>query len=427
MKKIMWVSNVPVDSVAIDCGQKVSGGGGWVQGLYEAMKDDKSISLTICFPSNNDKKYIGETEGVKYFSFFQKQNIVGISDPLAINKRTIEDIRFILDTVKPDILHVFGTEFSHSLLFLKQFNRPDRAIIHIQGLASAYYPYYYFADLPYLYRHFFVPSSIFRGTIASQQKIMRMRGKNEIQALKLAGYILGRTEWDKACTQKITKAEYRVCNEILRSPFYSEDKEWVYDECEKHTLFASQSSYPLKGLHYILLALPSIINEFPDTKLYVAGTDPIKDESLKGFLTRSPYGFYLKSIIKRYNLKNNIIFTGSLSAEEMKAYYLKANAFVLSSTVENSPNSLGEAMILGTPCISSSVGGVSSMLTHEKEGLTYQYNEVHMLSHYICKVFKNPSLAKEIGAAARKRAYLAHNREAIGNMVKDLYDEIINR
>lgn len=427
MKKILWVSNVPIKQVAKACGLKVSGGGGWVQGLYEVIKNNDTIKLSICFPCVERDSFIGEVEGVSYFSFYQKKNLVGMSNPLAICQKTKEDIKKILDNVKPDILHIFGTEYSHTLLFLKTFNQPEKSIIHIQGLASAYYRYHYYADLPIWYTHFFVPSSIFRGTIASQQRIMQKRGKNEIKALQSASYILGRTDWDLACTQDTSKAEYKVCNEILRKTFYEEDRVWEYEKCEKHSIFASQASYPLKGLHYLLLALPTIVKEFPDTKLYVAGTDPIKSGSVKGIITRSPYGFYLNKLIKKYKLKGKVIFTGVLSEEKMKEKYLNANVFVLSSAIENSPNSLGEAMILGVPSVSANVGGVSTMLVHNKEGLLYQYNEIHMLSYYIRKVFRDNTYAKEIGKAAREHALITHNRDTIGEKVQRLYDEIINK
>ncbi len=426
MKKILWVCNVPIESVAKDCGLKVPSGGGWVQGLYEVIKEDKTIKLSICFPSTDKKALLGEVDGVTYFSFYQKKNLAGMSDPLAIPQRTQKDIIEILNKTDPDILHVFGTEFSHSFLFLRLFNCPERAIVHIQGLASAFYRYYYYADLPSKYLHLFVPSSIFRGTIASQQKEMEKRGVNEIKALHYAGYLLGRTDWDKACTQDLCDAKYHVCNEILRDTFYDSEKVWSYENCEKHMIFASQASYPLKGLHYLLLALPSIINEFPDTKLFVAGTSPIKASNLKGYISRSPYGFYLRKIIKDNNLQNRVVFTGSLSAEEMKDHYLKSNVFVLPSSIENSPNSLGEAMLLGVPCVVSNVGGVSTMFAHNHDGYSYQYNEVHMLSYYIRQMFRNPDAAMKFGEVARDHASITHNRAEIEKRVRDIYDEIIN-
>lgn len=220
MKKVLWVSNVPIESIANDCGISSSGGGGWVQGLYERLKDDASIKLSICFPSTGNAKLIGEVDGVKYYSFYQKKNLAGMSDPLAMPERTKEEIRKILDDVQPDILHVFGTEFSHSFLFVSAFDCPERTIVHIQGLASAYY-YYYYADLPTRYIHLFVPSSIFRGTISSQQRKMKKRGNNEILTLNKSGHILGRTDWDRA-SRPMLERMYASGSGFLAVPFIGE-------------------------------------------------------------------------------------------------------------------------------------------------------------------------------------------------------------
>jgi len=47
-----------------------------------------------------------------------------------------QHIKYIVDQVKPDILHVFGTEYPHSLVAARTFNNPEKCVINIQGLTS---------------------------------------------------------------------------------------------------------------------------------------------------------------------------------------------------------------------------------------------------------------------------------------------------
>ena len=133
-----------------------------------------------------------------------------------------------------------------------------------------------------------------------------------------------------------------------------------------------EGDYPIKGLHYMLLALPQIREVYPDVHIYVAGNSIVEYRTLKDKIKISAYGKYLRRIMKKENLEQHVTFLGRLNAEEMKKQYLKSNMFVCCSAIENSPNSLGEAMILGVPCVSAEVGGIASIFTDGKDGILYQ-------------------------------------------------------
>ncbi len=423
--KVLWVCNKMIDSVTKVFNNNVSISAGWIDGLFDEIVNENTVELSICFPMKNKNIISGKIGKVKYYSFYQKKNIADIVKSIELNKLTEKHIKKILTIEKPDILHVFGTEFSHSLQAIKIFGKPERSLISIQGIISVIAEHYY-SDLPSNVINKINLSSCLRGNISRERKINYLRGENEKNAIKSVGYISGRTDWDRICSQSINDlVKYRFCNENLRSCFYDNEKDWKYSLCEKHTIFISQSSYPIKGLHYLLKALPIILKKFPDTRVYVAGNSPIKTGSLINRLSISPYGSYLFSILKKEGLIDNIIFLGKLNAKDMKNQYLKANVYVLCSSIENSPNSLGEAMILGTPCIASNVGGVSSMLTNNIEGYLYQHNEYHLLAFYIIKVFESEKCIEDISIRARERAKKTHDKAVNCKAMLEIYDEII--
>lgn len=111
-------------------------------------------------------------------------------------------------------------------------------------------------------------------------------------------------------------------------------------------------------------AVALLCNEFPDIKVKVGGANIFEGNWIKG----NSYGIYIRQLLKKYNIQERFEFEGFLSADEMKQLLLESNVFVCPSSIENSPNSLGEAMILGVPCVASDVGGISDMLTHNEEG-----------------------------------------------------------
>lgn len=292
--KVMWVCNVPIEPIAIDMGKTVPVSSGWIMGLYQEIINNEKYELTIVFPLPNEKEIIKGIVGkVRYYSFYQKTNIVGLPETQKKNNITREHIREILKVEAPDILYVFGTEYSHSLIAVEEFNNPKRTIINIQGLVSVIAEYYY-ADLDNKAIHKFALSNLVRGSISAQKRKMFLRGINEVETLKKSAHVVGRTVWDKACTRQMNhEITYHECRESLRDRFYNPPRLWNYAECEKHRIFVSQATYPIKGFHYLIEALPEILYWYPETKVYVAGNDPVKGRGLKDRLSVSSYGIYL--------------------------------------------------------------------------------------------------------------------------------------
>lgn len=222
--------------------------------------------------------------------------------------------------------------------------------------------------------------------------------------------MIGRTSWDKAHVWTINpKAQYHFCNETLRDEFYKH--QWRYDKCEKHSIFLSQAGYPIKGLHQVLKAMPLILKHYPDTKVYVAGDDITK----RPWYRLAGYGAYIKYLIKRYKLENHVFFTGLLNEQEICKQYLKSNVFVCPSAIENSPNSLGEAQLLGVPCIASYVGGVPDMMKGCEEFM-YRFEEVEMLAKKICSLFS------EVGNDTKVDIDGILNRHDLNSNIKSILD-----
>jgi glycosyltransferase involved in cell wall biosynthesis len=419
--KILWLVNIILPPIAQNLSISFSNSGGWLTGLSNDLLKCENIELAVCFPMSNEIKLIkGKVDNLIYYGFPQKA-ISNINYDITTEKYLKE----IISDFKPDIVHIFGTEFSHSLAMTKAFNNPEKTIINIQGLVSICSKHYY-ANLPnnvvdrFTFRDF-----IKQDNIAQQAKKFYKKGKYEIEAIKNANHIVGRTDWDRACTMQINpNAKYHFCNETLRDEFYKHT--WDINECGKYSIFISQGNYPIKGLHFILEALPEIIKRFPKTHLYVAGGNIIKNDTLMDKVKLSSYGKYILELIKKYKLSDFITFTGSLNEQQMCERFLKSNVFVSASSIENSPNSVGEAMILGVPTISSDVGGVKNMLYHNVDGFLYQHDAPYMLAYYVCKIFESDELANLLSENAIKHARMTHNRQNnLENMLR-IYEEVAN-
>jgi glycosyltransferase involved in cell wall biosynthesis len=418
---ILWITNVPTPEASLLMGEAPMVVGGWIFNSAALLSEQNNINLFIAFPKNNIyeiKKLYGGKITYFIFNYLNYKNINWIYS----NKQ----FDYILELVKPDLVHIFGTEYPHTLSAVNACNKLNiKVVISIQGLASIYSKHY-MAFLPNrVQTNFTFRDFLKRDNLRQQQKKFEIRGEYEIEALKKVSYVIGRTTWDKACTTQINPTiKYYSCNETLREEFYKHV--WSINDCERNSIFISQATYPIKGLHLMLEAMPLILKSFPKAKLYVAGYDITKGNSIQVKLRISSYGKYIKELIIKNNLREKIIFTGILNEKQICERYLKSHVFACPSSIENSPNSLGEAMLLGVPCVASDVGGVSDMLTHKEEGFIYQSDAPYMLAYYICEIFNNNELAIKFSKGAREHALKTHDKEENLKKLLNIYKEINN-
>lgn len=418
--RVLWIVNHPFpEAKALITGKQVSliGSGGWLLGSAAAMSNQVSIDLYVA----------SVTPLVKELTFLQGSCCTHIAIPLGkgnmrINREYDKYWKEISERLKPDIIHIHGTEFSHGLSYLLACGS-NHVVISIQGLTSVYYYYYYYGLSSWDIIKNISFFDIYVGTLFKQKRKYKKRSIYEKQMIQLTNNIIGRTIWDHAHVWSLNpKAKYYYCNETLRSSFYEGDK-WDYKQCQPHRIFASQASMPIKGFHQLLKALPIVLKFFPDTKVYVAGPDLTGLCIKRNRLAISGYGRYLRSLIKENNLLGVVEFVGPISEYEMKNQYLKANLFISASSIENSPNSLGEAQILGVPCLSSYVGGVENMIPNTNCGEMYRFEEVEVLAYKICELFKNSKTfdnSKMIEEAQNR-----HDANTNVNQTMLIYNEII--
>ena len=407
--RVLWLCNVIIPQVASKLNINAGIGGGWLNRLSDIFDKRDDIKLCVVAPYLNGSEltHIDFGENSEFYGFQKK-----IWEPWKYDDSVEKVFEKIISEFKPDIVHIFGTEFPHSLAMVRTFNNPDKTVIHVQGLISAISKHYK-AFLPYkVTKKYSFRDFIRKDNILLQKKKFAERGKYEIEAIKRVNHVFHRTEWDEAVVRGINPAvNLHYAGEMLREAFYS--TEWKYEECEKYSIFASQGSYPLKGLHIVLEALAEIKKKYNKVKLYVAGDDILSIGSFKEKLREGYYSKYIKELIKKWNLYENIKFTGSLNEEQMKQKYLKSHVFVSASSIENSSNSIAEATLLGVPVVASFVGGCPSLIEHNVSGFLYQADAPYMLSHYVCKIFENKELAEEISIKERLKAKKLYDREEI--------------
>ena len=72
----------------------------------------------------------------------QLMGFLPVEDQVHESKYMREHLRTIISKVSPDLLHIFGTEYPHSLVAAEEFNNPKKTVVNIQGLPSFYWMHF---------------------------------------------------------------------------------------------------------------------------------------------------------------------------------------------------------------------------------------------------------------------------------------------
>jgi glycosyltransferase involved in cell wall biosynthesis len=155
-------------------------------------------------------------------------------------------------------------------------------------------------------------------------------------------------------------------------------------------------------------------NYNPDSRLLIVGKEPEHLES---------YSSSLRKLVSRLHLDSAIVFTGCVSDKQLKAYYLVADVFMITSDHEGFCVPLVEAMALKIPivaCASTAITG-----TVGKAGLVWKERNSHLLAESINFLVKNESLSMGLGLMGLRRYEQLYTNEKIEEAFFDALSSLV--
>lgn len=417
--KVLWVSLVEFPPLCEKLGNPKPSHCGWLYSSAKALLQNMpDLSLGVIVYSYGSKFEQHQVEGITYY-------MVPSKNMSKIDKRQVVSCREALNRFHPDLIHIHGTEHSLAQAVCMANEGKVKTVANIQGLAG---PYTRYADgglsLSEKWTNI-TPLDFYRNTfLLNAKRNFRHRAACEKYVITHITDIIGRTQWDHDHAMTINpKLHYHFMNETLRDSFYKEPI-WSFDRCQKHTIFVSNSGAPLKGAHQVLKALAIVIKSYPDTVVNFCGSNVMVSD-FKTMLRFQGYHLYLRKLVKKLGLKKHVCFLGNLTEAQMKQAFLDAHVYVMPSAIENSPNSLCEAQILGLPVVASYCGGTATLVEEGKTGYMYRYEEIEMLAHTIMRLFEQKDFS-QLSSNERQAALKRHSREVNANRLVEIYTQIVN-
>lgn len=166
----------------------------------------------------------------------------------------------------------------------------------------------------------------------------------------------------------------------------------------------------VKGQDILINAMPQILKIFPNAKLLIVGQGKTENE--------------LRMLVKDLNLTNHVRFYPVVNrTSEMLPLF---DIFCMPSRQEGLGLSIMEAQAMGLAVVASKVGGIPSLIEHDKTGLLVKSENPDALAHAIVSLLQNKSKAQAMGTAARRFIEEKYSARKMVNKTEELYKKIID-
>ena len=416
--KVLWFTNSPCGSVR-RFSESVKTGG-WMISLEDKIKKVPDINLFVAYISSK-KEQPFKYDGVMYYPIDPNipQNKIGRVLYRFASLKSHEAILLpqllrIVNIVKPDLIHIHGTEECFGLI-LNYINHIPIAI-SIQGLLAPYKEKFFAGISEFKIKKYESLFDKIKGiSYIRDYKILTQKAKREINYLNNTKYIFGRTSWDRDITKLFnSKGKYFIVNEILRTPFYQ--VQWNKNKFSEKIKLVSIISIGIYKGYETLLKAANLISKYANFQF---------EWNIIGYQLNDRCARLTHKITKLNPTDNNVKFLGRLDAKGIAKVLLDSDIYCHVSHIENSPNSVCEAMILGMPIIASNVGGTQSLLENKLEGLLYQDGDPYVLAANIVYLVSHFNEAKQMGYNARKRALYRHDASRVVRELTSAYNNIL--
>lgn len=420
--RVLWVTNQPIAKHCEMLNMTVGQSGGWMEKSYEALKDASTITLGVATIYNGKEVLHSIADGNDFFVLPSRHNIGAYDQNDAYNLRQWEAI---VSEFRPDIIHLWGTEYAIGLCALKAA-KGIPSVVYMQGMLNQLANHYCDGVSLAEQLRYITPIDIKRWDFLwSRKKRFEKAAKREVEILKLSKNVIVESDWCAYnCLSVVPDCTVYRSALPISSVFF--DYEWSYDRCEKYSIFTVAGGYPIKGHHILLKAFANVVKIYPEAKLYIPGASNVLSSDFKSRIRLTTYENLISSLIHKYHLKNNIIYTGKLTPEQMAKQIAKCNVYVMPSSCENHSSSLVEAMIVGAPTISSYVGGISHYYKDRENGFFYRFDEPEVLSAIIVNYFCDNGLARQIADKGKYSARLSRSAIDLKKDLETIYDSVIH-
>ncbi|RIK53768.1 MAG: hypothetical protein DCC59_06145 [Chloroflexi bacterium] len=174
-----------------------------------------------------------------------------------------------------------------------------------------------------------------------------------------------------------------------------------------------RSFYPYYNPQMAVRALTHLKEKHDDLSLVMAG----KDKGLQ---------LVVSQLAAELGVEAQVAFCGFLQGNEKLDRFDQADIFINTNNVDNAPVSIVEAWAMGTPVVSTNVGGIADLVQDGETGLLVPDDDDRAMAESIERLLKSPDLVRKLSAQGYEQAKKC-SWQAVLPQWKNLFEEIGGR
>ena len=164
-----------------------------------------------------------------------------------------------------------------------------------------------------------------------------------------------------------------------------------YNINNSKTILTLSGMRPIKGLEYLIRAMPIILEKNPDTRLLMT--------------CRGEYEDYIRNLVLKMGIQDNVDFIGFIEGEEKDVLTCICDVFCMPSLYESFGIAILDVMQYGTAVVASDTGGIPEIIENGKNGLLCKPKDHVQLAECINALLVDTELNKRIGMAGKSGMY----------------------
>jgi glycosyltransferase involved in cell wall biosynthesis len=168
---------------------------------------------------------------------------------------------------------------------------------------------------------------------------------------------------------------------------------------------------PWKGFSTLIEVTGMLKERYPNIQLIIIGEGGQRQA--------------LEQKIHALNLENHVFLKGALSKDETFLHLEAADVFILNTGYEGFSHTILEAMVAGTPVLTTQVGGNTELIDDHVNGLLVEFNNRKQIYQAIIMLLEDTELTTFIIRKAQSTVDTFSRQRMIEKTMTELYQDLI--